>query len=268
MSPPTADALTETLRPLRDAPDRAAVLCDVDGTLAPIVERAEDAVVNNRTASLLGMLGRRYALVACISGRGAQDARRLVGVGGITYVGAHGAELLEPGATTARLVPAYGEWRERVQAFTRAQDQRTLRLLRLRVEDKGAITAFHWRGARDEDAAVEQIRVIAAAAEEAGLATHWGRKVLEVRPPVSITKGDAVATLLEPDGLRHALFGGDDLTDLDVFDALDELEREGGLETAVRVGIRSDEGPAEIVDRADVVVDGVGGYTTVLEALT
>ncbi len=66
---------------------------------------------------------------------------------------------------------------------------------------------------------------------------------------------------------RAAMFAGDDATDLDAFDALDALVAEGKLETAVRVGVSSDEGPAAIVERADLVVDGVAGFRAVLEAL-
>ena len=96
MAAPPAEALAEALRPLTSDPGRAAVFCDVDGVLAPIVRRPEDAHVREETSVLLGRLARRYACVACISGRAAADVRRLVGVGGIAYAGSHGAELLEP----------------------------------------------------------------------------------------------------------------------------------------------------------------------------
>ncbi len=64
-----------------------------------------------------------------------------------------------------------------------------------------------------------------------------------------------------------ALYGGDDATDLDAFEALEALEADGVLAAGVRVGVRSDEGPAAIVERADVVVDGVDGFIRVLVAL-
>ena len=67
--------------------------------------------------------------------------------------------------------------------------------------------------------------------------------------------------------MRRALFAGDDTTDLDAFTALDALVAEGALDTAVRVGVRSDEGPPAIVERADVVVDGVEGFRRVLDVL-
>lgn len=267
MSTPAADALAETLRPLREDPARAAVFCDIDGTLAPIVQRADQAHVREEISVLLGRLGRRYGCVACVSGRSAAEARRLVGVGSITYVGSHGAELLEPGSKTPRLIPAFKSWEGRVRRFARDQDTSELRLLRVRIEDKGPISAFHWRGATDEDAARTHLEGIAQRAEAAGLATHWGRKVLEVRPPVPIDKGQAVRDLVSSSASRAALFGGDDATDLDAFDALDALVADGQLEAAVRVGVRSDEGPAAIVERADLVVDGVAGFTRVLAAL-
>jgi trehalose 6-phosphate phosphatase len=154
-----------------------------------------------------------------------------------------------------------------VKRFVAERDTRELRLLRVRIEDKGAIVALHWRGVPDEDAAVTRLEGIAAEAEAAGLATHWGRKVLEIRPPVPVDKGRAVRDLLKRCRARAALYGGDDATDLDAFDALEALVSTGTLEAAVKVGVRSDEGPVAIVERADVVVDGVDGFVRVLAAL-
>ena len=114
MPAPTAETLAEALRPLTEAPRRAGIFLDVDGTLAPIVERAEQAHVAEKASRLLGRMARRYRCVACISGRSAADARRLVGVGRLTYVGSHGAELLEPGASRATILPAFAGWTERV----------------------------------------------------------------------------------------------------------------------------------------------------------
>jgi trehalose 6-phosphate phosphatase len=267
VSAPPADTLVQALRPLTDDPAHGAVLCDIDGTLAPIVPRAEDAKVRHEVSRLLGRLARRYGIVACISGRSATEARRLVGVGGIAYAGSHGAELLGPGAARPRTVPAFKEWEERVRGFARDRDSRDLRRLRVRIEDKGAIAAFHWRDVPDEDAARTFLEGLAKDAEGAGLTTHWGRKVLEIRPPVPIDKGHAVRELIEGARARTALFGGDDVTDLDAFDALETLQGEGTLDSVVRVGVRSDEGPPAIVERADLVVDGVQGFTRVLAAL-
>ena len=267
MPAPTAETLAAALRPVTEDPSRAAILCDIDGTLAPIASRAEQARVPEGTSRLLGQAARRYGLVACISGRAAADARRLVGVGGIAYAGSHGAELLEPGAAQARISPAFDSWREQVEQFAGDRDDPELRGLRVRIERKGAIVAFHWRDVPDEDAARTRLEGFAREAEAAGLDFHWGRKVLEIRPPVPVNKGQAVRELVERSRVRAALFGGDDATDLDAFGALDALVAEGTLEAAVKVGVHSDEGPAAIVDLADHVVEGTDGFVVVLEAL-
>jgi trehalose 6-phosphate phosphatase len=243
--------LADALRPVTQDPSRAGIFLDVDGTLAPIVERAEDACVPQATVDALERLSGRYACVACVSGRAAADARRLVGLDSITYAGSHGAELLLPGEDEAEVAPAFAEWAPRVREFVESRE-----LGDLRVEQKGAIVALHWRGAEDEEARAREI-----ADEANGFITHWGRKVLEIRPPVEVNKGVAVTELIRRHDLRAGLFAGDDVTDLDGFAAL------GALPAAVRVGVRSDEGPAAIVERADVVVDGPEGMADVLAAL-
>ena len=256
----------EALRPITADPSRSALFFDVDGTLAPIVERAADAHVPKDTSLLLARLSRRYARVACISGRAAADVRRLVGVGGIAYAGSHGAELLEPNASSPRIAPDFQRFEPDVKGFVAERDTPELRALRVRIEDKGPIMTFHWRGAPDEDAAHARVEEIAEEAESAGLWTHWGRKVLEIRPPVPIDKGQAVRELMD-ESASAALYAGDDRTDLDGFAALASLVDEGRLENAVRVGVRSDEGPREIVEQADLAVDGIEGMQQVLAEL-
>ena len=111
------------------------------------------------------------------------------------------------------------------------------------------------------------MRDIAEAAEADGFATHWGRKVLEVRPPVTMDKGSGIRPLLRDAAISAAVYIGDDATDLDAFRALRELEAQGRLETAVLVGVESAEGPEAIVAEADVVVDGTSGVHRLLSSL-
>ena len=139
--------------------------------------------------------------------------------------------------------------------------------LRVRLEDKEAIAALHWRGVPDEEGAERAIRAVAERAEAAGYKTHWGRKVLEIRPPVRIDKGAGIVGLLRDSDLAAAIYVGDDRTDLDAFRGLDELVEIGRLGTAIRVGVRSDEGPAELEEEADAMVDGTDGVRELLRAL-
>lgn len=263
-APSPADAVPA----LRAEPRRVAILLDVDGTLAPIVRQAEHAAVPAATRALLGRLARMYGLVGCVTGRRASEARGMVALGSVHYVGTHGAELLRSGWTQPRLDPRLAEWSERIGAFAREIETPQLRTLGLRREDKGPVAAFHWRGAPDQDIAFEAAREISERAETAGFATHWGRKVLEVRPPVPMDKGSGIRALLaDLDSIDIALYAGDDATDLDAFRALAAMRDEGRLSRIVRVGVSSDEGPAAIVDEADVVVDGPQGVTELLAAL-
>ena len=264
---PTAATLAEALAPLRGDPARSAVLLDVDGTLAPIVRHADDAAVPEATRALLIRVARRYGCVACVSGRRASIARQIVSLGTIAYVGNHGAEVLRPGRTQPDVDREAGAWQRRVHQFAEGAYDDELQRLRVRLEDKGPIMAFHWRGAPDDDAAHAATKTVAAEAERAGFHVHWGRKVLEVRPPIPLDKGRGVHGLLRDADLDAALYVGDDRTDLDAFRALRECVEGGRLQQAVCVGVRSDETPPEIEAGADVLVDGPRGVRQLLEAL-
>jgi trehalose 6-phosphate phosphatase len=217
---------------LRDDPARAALLLDVDGVLAPIVDRPEDARVPDDTRAELRRLAGSYGLVACVSGRASTSARAIVGLDELVYVGEHGLEL----DADAPL------WRTQLRAFADSVDWP--------VEDKGLSLSFHYRNADDEQAAEDILRDVAERARAEGLSPRFGRKVLEIRPPVDAHKGTAVRYLLGQRRLRRALYAGDDTTDLDAFRALDE----DGLELAVRVAVASNESPRELRESADVVV--------------
>jgi trehalose 6-phosphate phosphatase len=263
-----AATLDDVLAPLLADPGRAAVLLDIDGTLAPIVRHADDAHVPEPTRAPLIAIAKRYGLVACISGRRATTARRIVSLGSITYVGNHGAEILRGGQTTAEVDPEVAEWARRVRKFADEQlRDDELHRLRVRGEDKDVIFGFHWRGAPDEQAAEELVRAIAARAEDAGFATHFGRKILEIRPPVELHKGKGVDRLLDESDVDIALYAGDDRTDVDAFDALRAAVADGRLRAAVCIGVASEETPPELEEAADLLVDGPLGVRSALEVL-
>jgi trehalose 6-phosphate phosphatase len=228
------------LAELARAPGDAALLLDVDGTLAPIVPRPEDARVPEETRAELRRLAGRYALVACISGRPSEEARRIVGVETLTYVGEHGLELEPEAERWASLLAVFADRAE------------------WPAERKRLTLSFHWRMSQDERAAISTLERVAEQARDEGLVPRWGRKVLEVRPPIDAHKGTAVAHLLGARDLRRALYAGDDTTDLDAFAALAELE------LGVRLAVASAEAPPELREAADVVV---GSPAELLELL-
>jgi trehalose 6-phosphate phosphatase len=233
------------LAPLAEAPERSALLLDVDGVLAPIVARPELAEVPTETRAELRRLAGRYRLVACVSGRAGDDARRLVEVEGVEVVGNHGLEL----------DPRADEMAERIAAFRAT--------LAWPVEDKRLSLALHFREATDEEAALRELEAVAERARVEGLLPRWGRKVLEIRPPLDTDKGTAVKLLLERSGARQGLYAGDDTTDLDAFVGL----RSAGLEHAVCVAVASAEGPAALRETADLVVENPEAFALTLRSL-
>jgi trehalose 6-phosphate phosphatase len=233
-----------SLARLAEEPHRAALVLDVDGTLAPIVERPEDARVPESTREVLRRLVGRYALVACVSGRSGREAERIVGVEGIRYVGEHGLEL-EPQAEA---------WAARLREFASSVSWPA-------EPGKRLTLSFHYRTATNPEAAKALLEDVAVRAAVSGLRPRWGRMVLEVRPPLAADKGTAVRRLLGDAGLGRALYAGDDTTDLDAFHALD------GLELAVRVAIASAEAPTELGEAADLVLGGPDALAELLAQL-
>jgi trehalose 6-phosphate phosphatase len=268
MTPPPGTGTAERLlAPLRAQPQRSGILCDIDGTLAPIVARPEDAAVPPATRRLLEELERRYALVACISGRRAARAREMVGVDSLLYFGNHGLERLDPGAETPVLNAGIAPLADRVRRLVAASFTPQLQQLGVTLEDKDAIQALHYRRVSDEPAARAVLDEVARTAVDEGLHPHWGRKVLEIRPTANIEKGTAVAAAVEDRDLAYALFGGDDATDVNAFRRLEAMVAEGTLDGAVLVGVASAETPAAVIEEADLVVEGTEGFLQVLEAL-
>ena len=238
-----ADALVERLAA---DPAAAGLFLDFDGVLAPIVDRPEDAEPPPETRAELERLVGTYALVAVVSGRAGEDVRARLGVDGVVCVGSHGLEL-EPQAD---------RWRRTLARFAADAPwpQREIEL-------KGLAIAFHFRDREDVQQAVLELDAIAESAREEGLVTRYGRKVLEVLPPVGSHKGTAVRRLLDEHGLRRALAAGDDTTDIDSFAALD------GLEVALRVAVASAESPSALLEAADLVVESTEEFLALLRRL-
>jgi trehalose 6-phosphate phosphatase len=236
----------ELLQRLASAPGEAGLFLDFDGVLAPIVARPEDAVAPADARAELKRLVERYALVAVVSGRASDDVRARLDVEGVVCVGSHGLEA----------EPLAERWRQTLVEFAAVAPWPPSA-----IEMKGLAVAFHFRERDDEAVAIQQLDRIAEAARDEGLVARYGRKVLEVLPPVGSNKGTAVRRMLEERGLRRALAAGDDRTDLDSFAALD------GLDVAVRVAVASEESPAALVESADVVVGSTDEFLALLRLL-
>jgi trehalose 6-phosphate phosphatase len=131
------------------------------------------------------------------------------------------------------------------------------------VERKQVSVTLHYRMAPELE---DRARTWAEeAAERTGLVAHPARMSYELRPPVEHDKGEVLQSIAEEAELGAACFFGDDTGDLSAFDALDRLADQGVA--TLRVGVRSEEAPDELLERADLVVDGPTGVLEVFKAI-
>ncbi|HUS82694.1 MAG TPA: trehalose-phosphatase [Dehalococcoidia bacterium] len=246
---------------LRDRP--SALISDVDGTLSPIVPTPDEAVVLLECRRALEELAGRLDLVAVISGRTAEEARRMVGLDGLLYVGNHGLE---------RWDSANG-YRSEATAFEGAMnelratlEEELRRIPGTRMEDKVTILSLHYRGAPEPEVARREILGLLGRLLPPGrFAVREGKMVVEISPPLRLDKGTVVEHLVKERGLRGAVFLGDDVTDVDAMRALKRL-RESGL-TSLAIGVAGDDMPDTLAEESAFLLPGPTAVAAFLERL-
>jgi trehalose 6-phosphate phosphatase len=248
---------------LRADPARTAIVTDFDGTLSPIVEDPAQARPLPGVVDALHALAQRYRRVAVVSGRPVAFLRDRLELdhrpaSSLFVSGLYGIEWMEDGVERAhevahRFRPLVDE--AAAQAEASAPDG-------VHVERKGFSVTIHVRNAPQHEGWARSWAE--ATAHTTGLALHPARRSFELRPPVDLDKGTVVDALIAEAGA--ACFLGDDLGDLPAFDALDRRRAASGART-VRVAVRSSEAPPELLERADVVVDGPEGSLAFLRSL-
>jgi trehalose 6-phosphate phosphatase len=231
--------------------------------LAPIVPIPGMSEVPEELRELLWRLSQRYRVVAGVSGRTTEDALRLVGLEEVVYYGNHGFEVLRGGEI--ELVPEAAPYEEAVEELER-KAREELEPLGAFVEEKGITASIHYRNTSSEVG--ERCKeFVEREGEQLGLRITTGRGVVEARPPIRADKGTATRKVVEEYEPEKMLFMGDDTTDLDAFRELEALREEGVLSEILRIGVKSEEGPPEIVSEADLVVEGTEGVEEVLRSL-
>ena len=253
---------------------RAVVGLDFAGTLAPIVDDPERAHIHPDAPDVLVELAEVVAAVAVITGRPARQALDLGGLEEVgNTIGEHGKQLYLFGqygnerwsSTRRRIVsprPPQG-----LSRFLRdlPRTLRTADAADAWVEDKGLAHAVHTRRMEDPEAAYQRLLpALRDLAERNHLVLEPGRQVIEVRAP-GMDKGKAVETLVEELDAGAFVFAGDDLGDVEAFEAVATLAKDG-MPTLL-VCSASDEVSA-LVERADVVVRGPEGVLDLLRRLT
>jgi trehalose 6-phosphate phosphatase len=238
------------------------LLLDFDGSLAPIVVDPATSAAPPETLGVLERLVDRLALVAIVSGRPLDFLAPAVPIPGVELVGQYGLERRIGGAIVVE--PAALGYRDAVATAAAEAERRWPELL---IERKGEIAVtVHWRAAGEAGEALAS--EIEALGSELGLGVYPTKMARELRPPLEVDKGTAVRALLaDTPVVRNAAFAGDDRGDVPAFDAFDGLQAHGGLDGALRIAVRSSEVPGELIERADLIVEGPAGLLDWLGAL-
>jgi trehalose-phosphatase len=237
------------------------LLLDIDGTLSPIAPRPEHAVVSADTQRVLtALVAAREAHVVIVTGRAAEDARRLVGVSGVWVIGNHGMELARPDQPSGPRADA-GRYAESIAAAVARVRAIAEHHEGVVIEDKRWTLSVHYRLA-DPRVVPELTHDVARIAEECGLRMTHGKEVLELRPPIGVDKGTAAVEVVQRLGGLNpgasVLCAGDDQTDEDAFRALRAAQP---VCVTVRVGAAFD----GATTRAEFSVVDTDGMRALLE---
>jgi trehalose-phosphatase len=214
------------------------LLLDIDGTLAPIAPRPELAIVPDETRRILEALtGTPDVCVVFVTGRSADDGRRLAGIDAGWVIGNHGMELAAPGRPAqprpdvAPFEPQVARAASRINEIVAGAAWSGVL-----VEDKRLTLSVHYRLA-DERIVPAVRHAVASVADTLGLRVTFGKAVIELRPPIDVDKGTAAVDLIDrlgaADESASVFAAGDDRTDEDLFRV---LRREHPRAITVRVG--------------------------------
>lgn len=265
----------------------AGLATDIDGTLSPIVASPADAEVDPTCRAALQQLvdSGRYRVIAVVTGRAALDARRLVNLPELLYIGNHGLETLAPGETEPQPIKAARPYPPLITSVLEAVEYKLCNgtkawAHKLYFENKGVSASIHYRQCpKPEVARQEIIKEVTDIARPVGLVVSEGKMVVEVRPPIAANKGTALLNLINNYRLNSLVYLGDDLADIEAFRVLREYERESFLPHSAQaphgtkfksltVGVSGFEVPTMLRETADFTIEGVSGVAKLLLRLT
>ncbi|MDA8187755.1 MAG: trehalose-phosphatase [Dehalococcoidales bacterium] len=230
------------------------IVTDVDGTISEISSSLDAAFVPATLSEQLRVLAEHLDLVAAISGRSANDVRRMVGIDELVYVGNHGLEWWTKGrARLSRGIRPYIA----IMAHALSEIESQVSFDGVVLENKGATATVHYRQAADPDLA--RAAILAATRSSPAAKTlniTEGKMVIELRPPLQVNKGWALRRLVSDHQLRSVIYLGDDITDIDAFTVLRSLRTAGKID-GVAVAVLSGETPVKVVEQADATLQGV-----------
>ncbi len=227
---------------------------DLDGTISETASTPRQAQVSPTCRERLKQLVQHLPLVAVVSGRPIVEAREMMGVEGLVYIGKHGLELCLSG--DIEIWPGAEAYQPNISAALKDVIEH-VNIDGIYFEDKGVTASIHYRRCPEPEVARDLVlKAIAGSTAAKELRILEGRKVIDLRPPLDASKGIAVLELVRRCQLRSALYLGDDLTDVDVFVAL----RHGLTEQTFQglsIGVMAAEATPLVAQEADFTVSGV-----------
>ena len=208
---------------------------------------------------------RQYARVAIITGRGLEDATRIVNIDGLTYIGTHGLEWSDglPPQHPVQLLPEAQPYAEPGAYLLDYAEKELATLQGLVVQRKQVGGTLHYRLASDPQQARARIfAVMEEPARHVGMRLREGKRAVEILAPLNVNKGHGLRRFVDHYKLRGVLFAGDDLTDLDAVLEVERLRSEGLA--ALSVVVQYSDTPPALLQHADIVVQRVAGMIELL----
>jgi trehalose 6-phosphate phosphatase len=246
---------------------RAGLVTDVDGTISPIVARPDEAMVLPEARRALDGLKRHLTLVAVVTGRSVDDARQMLDMDGLMYVGNHGFEIYTHGR--AEIVPEARPWVPRIGAVLADVIEHLDPALKpsVVVENKGATASIHYRLVPDPDRARQQLlEILARCTVTSGIRVEEGRRVINLLPPLMVSKGSAITWMIKEHALDRVAYLGDDVTDAHAFRALDVL-RQAGTVKSLSIGVVGPDTAPSVRQLCDATVPSVTAVAQLLCSL-
>lgn len=243
--------------------ERLGIITDMDGTISPIVPHPTQAYPTPQNRRLLEALNERFALVAVVSGRSAEDVRQRVGLPQLVYVGNHGIERWhnDGNGGYVEVAPAVNPYLTHLQQIKTAIE--AIAPSGVWVEDKRVTLSIHYRAHPNPLQFREEfLPQMMTLTQTYHLSLFEGRNIFEVRPPVNVDKGTIFAQLIEEYALSAAIYLGDDVTDADALQMAKTLNHQKRCH-ALGVAVLAKDGntPQAVLSSADMIassVDDVG----------
>jgi trehalose 6-phosphate phosphatase len=235
-------------------PSTAGLVLDFDGVLSPIVDDPTTSAMPDFVVPVLSRLAKSLGLLAVMSGRPVDFLVDRVRVPGIQLLGSYGIEQVREDGRR-QLDPDAEAWLGKVREAAEALGEQLSGSPGIRVEKKSVSVAVHWRQAPDHEAAAAEVRqVVGQVAAETGLRLEPGKLVEELRPPIDVDKGSAIAALLAAERPATIAYAGDDLGDIP---ALRAVRDAGGYALVVDHGAETD---ARVLELADQTYSGTADF--------